>query len=110
MQGGGEGKKKRGIAGVGWCWGPLEEQCACLAPLCSKARVLALACNLLRLTRPCKCLADAGVPLGYLCGLQRRKGVEEQAGCLNKGFVLYIISDKWMHILQGTLICKNFLT
>lgn len=48
------------MAGVGCCWGPLEELCAYLAPFSCKARVFALVCNLLRLTWLGKCLADAG--------------------------------------------------
>lgn len=65
-----------------------------------------LACNLLRLTRLGKCLADAGVPLRYLCDLWRMEGLTasylehslhlnlHHPGCLNQGYSLYIISDK----------------
>lgn len=37
-----------------------------------------MACNLLRLTRLGKCLADAGVPSRYLGDLWKVEGVEEE--------------------------------
>lgn len=51
--------KKRGMAEVGWCWGPWTSRVRARLHSLAKQES-ALVCNLLRLTRLAKCFADAG--------------------------------------------------